>query len=579
MDLVTTEQPFRFARDSSSLSTSACHDARSDMSATSRPQMRSDGPEFSSQATSAAAAVLDPPVPASTPPFVARVAAVPSPASSSVAVEAPPRHTSSKYDFVKVRVWLGENDDHYYVLSRFLIARMLTVTRMPHVVATKVALELKKLLVDHGLLDVSQGDLERNLFALMRRRGYGDDYVGRYRMMTSFYQRRIPLVIFITGLPCTGKSSIASLLAQRLNLPNVLQTDVVYELLQGLPESPLHALPLWARADLAGDEDVVAEFCRECKIIRKGLEGDLSKALREGKPVIIEGTHIDPDANFLSFSAAPPPVPVSLPPPPAQAATPAAPLLQPQLSIAPAACGASSGDASARWGPMGDGREGGGDDPMEVEGSELREGAEGQGAGGGEGGAMVEEERDSRACGRMGDGNQGNGSAGEMRGKVGAGRGEREQARGARDSVAKHLPSDPAARGSPATAAPPKAPEEAADAASGAASKRLRPVVVPIVLQMHPADHKVLLSEWIASHAPNAALLSQVPMEALLSRMQAVQRYLSSFHSQGVHVADISSTSFPRTIDNLHAHLLACIEQRCRQDAWSAEGAEGDAQR
>ena len=83
-----------------------------------------------------------------------------------------------------MRVWLGDNLDHYYVLSRFLVARVLTVTRIPHVVATKIALELKKLLVDHGLMDVSQADLEANLFKLMERRGYGEECVERYRMMT-----------------------------------------------------------------------------------------------------------------------------------------------------------------------------------------------------------------------------------------------------------------------------------------------------------------------------------------------------------------------------------------------------------
>lgn len=40
------------------------------------------------------------------------------------------RNTSSKYDFVKVKVWLGDNADHYYVLSRFLLSRMLTVTKV-----------------------------------------------------------------------------------------------------------------------------------------------------------------------------------------------------------------------------------------------------------------------------------------------------------------------------------------------------------------------------------------------------------------------------------------------------------------
>ncbi|KAH9332007.1 hypothetical protein KI387_004115, partial [Taxus chinensis] len=112
--------------------------------------------------------------------------------SSSTSIpDAPPaaRNTTSKYDFVKVRVWLGDNADHYYVLSRFLLSRMLTVTKIPNHVAIKIALELKKLLVDNSLLDVSQSDLEANLFKLMERRGFGEEYINRYKMMTSLSSR------------------------------------------------------------------------------------------------------------------------------------------------------------------------------------------------------------------------------------------------------------------------------------------------------------------------------------------------------------------------------------------------------
>jgi len=34
---------------------------------------------------------------------------------------------TSKYDFVKVRVWL---DEHYHVFSRYLVSRILTVTKV-----------------------------------------------------------------------------------------------------------------------------------------------------------------------------------------------------------------------------------------------------------------------------------------------------------------------------------------------------------------------------------------------------------------------------------------------------------------
>ncbi|PQQ04339.1 uncharacterized protein Pyn_31252 [Prunus yedoensis var. nudiflora] len=82
-------------------------------------------------------------------------------------------NASSKYDFVKVKVWLGDDAEHYYVFSRFLLSRMLTVTKIPNQAAVKIALELKKLLVDNSLLDVSQSDLEANMFKLMEQRGLG----------------------------------------------------------------------------------------------------------------------------------------------------------------------------------------------------------------------------------------------------------------------------------------------------------------------------------------------------------------------------------------------------------------------
>ncbi|KAJ0259346.1 hypothetical protein HA466_0057160 [Hirschfeldia incana] len=180
-------------------------------------------------------------------------------------VPSSPRNASSKYDFVKI----------------------------PNHVAVKIALELKKLLIDNSLLDVSQKYLETSLFMLMERRGYGKEYVNRYNMMTKFHHQRVPLVILVCGTACVGKSTIATQLAQRLNLPNVLHTDMVYELLRTATDAPLTSTPVWTR-EFASSEELITEFCRECRIVRKGLAGDLEKAMKDGKPIIIEGRHLDP---------------------------------------------------------------------------------------------------------------------------------------------------------------------------------------------------------------------------------------------------------------------------------------------
>lgn len=94
----------------------------------------------------------------------------------------------------------------------------------------------------------------------MREKGFGDEYVNRYKMVSKFFQQRRPLVILICGSPCSGeasvlpsrlspfaghfsgdlltgnylflkagKSTLAQALASRLNLPNVLQTDIIHE--------------------------------------------------------------------------------------------------------------------------------------------------------------------------------------------------------------------------------------------------------------------------------------------------------------------------------------------------------------
>jgi hypothetical protein len=73
-----------------------------------------------------------------------------------------------------------------------------------------------------------------------------------------------------------GKSTLAQQVAARLNLPNVLQTDIICDLLRLSEDSPLCRVPLWERGDL-GETQLLGEFQRECAMVRKGIDGDLLK--------------------------------------------------------------------------------------------------------------------------------------------------------------------------------------------------------------------------------------------------------------------------------------------------------------
>ena len=201
---------------------------------------------------------------------------------------------SSKYDFVKVRVWLA---DHYYTFSRFLISRVLTVTQVSYADSLKISLALKKSLVDQNLLDITQAAMEEALFSIMRGYGYGEDYISRYRLMTRFNHRRVPLVIMVLGTGCVGKSTLATQLAERLNLSAVLQTDLVYEVTRHVSQTGncSDVKAIYRKFDT--DEEFFKEFERECALVRGGLEGELKKVLEEGKSIITADSQLDPSIN------------------------------------------------------------------------------------------------------------------------------------------------------------------------------------------------------------------------------------------------------------------------------------------
>ncbi|KAF0719908.1 Aste57867_705 [Aphanomyces stellatus] len=194
----------------------------------------------------------------------------------------------SKYDFVKVRVWVG---DHFYVLSRYLVCRALVSTKINSRDAVTISLELKKTLVDLGLTDIKQEQFENFLYKTMLVYGYGESHVDCYRMMSTFHRNRTPLLIFLAGTSCIGKSTLATKLADRLNLSSVLQTDLIFELMcnfSGKSETS------FSDTIFASQMDLLKQYGEDCSIVRKGVNSDIDKCLKEGKSLIIEGLHIDP---------------------------------------------------------------------------------------------------------------------------------------------------------------------------------------------------------------------------------------------------------------------------------------------
>ncbi|CEG47427.1 atp gtp nucleotidebinding protein [Plasmopara halstedii] len=209
------------------------------------------------------------------------------------------KRNQSKYDFVKVRVWV---EDHVYVLSRYLLCRALVSAKIKSRDAVQISLDLKRTLVDLNLTDIVQEQFEDFLYKTLLVFGYGEQQISCHRMMSSFHRNRVPLLIMLAGTACIGKSTLATKLADRLNLSSVLQTDIIFELMCNFSGQDKTC---YITTRFPSSDDLITAYQKECEVVRKGVTSDIDKCLKDGKSLIIEGFHVDPRLYQKTIAIAP----------------------------------------------------------------------------------------------------------------------------------------------------------------------------------------------------------------------------------------------------------------------------------
>ena len=113
----------------------------------------------------------------------------------------------SQYDQVKVKVMI---EDHFYVFSRFLMSRILTLIKIKEKDAVKITLDIKRELVEQARNELTQWELEEVLFKKIHEYNYSSTFVRRYQLVTKFYQMRKPFIIIVCGTKCMGKSTLVT---------------------------------------------------------------------------------------------------------------------------------------------------------------------------------------------------------------------------------------------------------------------------------------------------------------------------------------------------------------------------------
>ena len=199
------------------------------------------------------------------------------------------RNIRSKYDYLSIKIKI---DQYEYVFSRFNLSRYLMACQVQTSIAVDIPRKIKEELVDSGKFSITQEELTQIVFRQMETYDNSSLFQNRYRLIQHFHLERIPLIFFISGTGFIGKSTLAFQLGERLNISTILQTDIINALTTNSDDHLGRSLWHTKHKDVNEFFDV---YNKACEVVRAGIEGDIIKTLTDGKPLIVEGIHLNPE--------------------------------------------------------------------------------------------------------------------------------------------------------------------------------------------------------------------------------------------------------------------------------------------
>jgi 2-phosphoglycerate kinase len=119
----------------------------------------------------------------------------------------------------------------------------------------------------------------------------GAGAVRRYRDWHRLDRLERPLIVTIGGAAGVGKSTLATMLANRLGITRVIATDVVRQVLRAFFTE--EAMPVVHHSAFEVD---LAAFGEQAEHVGTGVAAVVERAVAEGTPIVVEGVHAVPGA-------------------------------------------------------------------------------------------------------------------------------------------------------------------------------------------------------------------------------------------------------------------------------------------
>ena len=191
--------------------------------------------------------------------------------------------------------------------SKGLMASEIMATGLAPARAFHVAEVIEDRLRDSGRLAIARNELNQLALDVLHDE-VGSKYAEPFSKWLRVLRLDRPLVILLGGATGVGKSTIATMLANRLGITRVVPTDAIREVMRSMVTADLfptlHAslfdVGRLVRSPLPRSADpAIIGFHEQTAAVTVGIEALVERAIDEGTNLVVEGAHVVP--GFLKL--------------------------------------------------------------------------------------------------------------------------------------------------------------------------------------------------------------------------------------------------------------------------------------
>lgn len=185
--------------------------------------------------------------------------------------------------------------------SKGILAASISVTGLDMALCHKIAYDIEQYLINNGISRIPLDELRSLVFRFIKD-NVDMECAEKYLLWQSVGKLKKPIIILIGGATGVGKSTIATILANRLNITRISSTDAIREVMRAtVSDKVIRAIRgssynayQYMTLPPTGVDPVILGFREQVMAVIVGVEAIIKRSIEEKNDIIIEGAHVVP---------------------------------------------------------------------------------------------------------------------------------------------------------------------------------------------------------------------------------------------------------------------------------------------